>query len=316
MTNKAPGSLNDKKRVLLIAGPTASGKSALALELATRLGGEIVNSDSMQVYRDLRILTARPTPDDEALVPHHLYGVMDGAIACSAAQWARMAVQEIEGIWERGGLPIVVGGTGLYFKALSEGLSAIPEIPGINREAARVFVEELGAEEAHAHLTDRDPRTAKNIRPTDPQRISRALEVLAATGRGLADWQDAPAQPVLDADFVKVVLTPDKAALKERANERFDQMMALGALDEVERLMGRDLDPDVPLLKAVGVPPLMAHLKGDLPLPEAIEQGKGQTRRYIKRQLTWARTQMISWNAISAQQSKRKCKEILSLLSD
>jgi len=304
-----------KNRVLLIAGPTASGKSALALDLAGRLDGEIVNSDSMQVYRDLRILTARPSPAEEAMAPHHLYGVMDGAIPCSAAQWARMAVHEIEGIWARGRLPIVVGGTGLYFKALSEGLSEIPEIPGINREAARVLVEELGPEEAHGHLTDRDPKTAANIRPTDLQRIARALEVLAATGRGLSDWQDAPAKPVLDADFIKAVLVPDKDEVKERANIRFDQMMEQGALQEVERLMARELDPEVPVMKAVGVPPLMAHLKGDISLDEAVAQGKGQTRRYIKRQMTWARTQMVSWNAISAQQMKRKRKEILSLLS-
>lgn len=304
-----------KNRVLLIAGPTASGKSALALDLAGRVDGEIVNADSMQVYRDLRILTARPSEAEEAMVPHHLYGVMDGAIPCSAAHWARLAVHEIDGIWARGHLPIVVGGTGLYFKALSEGLTEIPEIPGINREAARVLVEEFGSEQAHAYLSDRDPQTAANIRPSDPQRIARALEVLAATGRGLAAWQEAPATPLLDADFVKVVLVPDKAEVKDQANIRFDQMMAQGALAEVERLMARELDPEVPVMKAVGVPPLMAHLRGEILLEEAVAQGKGQTRRYIKRQMTWARTQMVSWNAVSAQQMKRKRKEILSLLS-
>ncbi|MGD1933740.1 MAG: tRNA (adenosine(37)-N6)-dimethylallyltransferase MiaA [Candidatus Phaeomarinobacter sp.] len=306
----------DRRRVLLIAGPTASGKSAVALDVAGRVHGEIINADSMQVYRDLRILSARPSVDDEGALPRHLYGFMDASTACSAAHWARIAVQEIEAVWTRGHLPIVVGGTGLYFKALTEGLSAIPDIPGINREAARVFVEELGPEQAHAHLADRDPRTAAGLKPTDPQRIARALEVLAATGRGLADWQDAPAKPVLTADFVKVVLTPKKSDLTERSDSRFEQMVEQEALDEVDRLMARNLDSDLPIMKAVGVPPLMAHLRGDISLKEAVAQGLGQTRRYIKRQLTWARTQMVSWNHISTQQSKRKRKEILSLLSD
>ncbi len=311
-----PPMTSNGRHVLLIAGPTASGKSALAMDVAERADGEIINADSMQVYRDLRVLTARPTVDDEARVPHHLYGFMDASTACSAAHWARIAVQEIEAVWARGHLPIVVGGTGLYFKALTEGLSAVPDIPGINREAARIFVEELGPEQAHAHLAERDPRTAAGIRPTDPQRISRALEVLAATGRGLADWQEAPSEPALRADFIKAVLTPEKSDLTKRSDARFDRMMEEGALAEVERLLARDLDPDLPVMKAVGVPPLMAHLRGEISLKEAVAQGKGQTRRYIKRQLTWARTQMVSWNAISAQQLKRKRKEILSLLSN
>lgn len=302
--------------MLLIAGPTASGKSAVAMDVASRTDGEIINADSMQVYRDLRVLSARPSPKDEAQIPHHLYGFMDASVACSAAHWARIAVQEIEAVWARGHVPILVGGTGLYFKALTEGLSAIPDIPGINREAARVFVEELGPEQAHAHLADRDPRTAAGIKRTDPQRISRALEVLAATGRGLADWQDAPAVPLLEADFIKVVLTPEKSELTKKSDARFDQMIEDGALDEVQKLLSRDLDPDLPVMKAVGVPPLMAHLRGELSLIDAMELGKGQTRRYIKRQLTWARTQMVSWNAVSTQQSKRKRKEILSLLSE
>lgn len=306
---------SDGRRVLLIAGPTASGKSAVALDVAARADGEIINADSMQVYRDLRILTARPSREDEARLPHHLYGFMDASTACSAAHWARIAVQEIEAVWTRGHLPVVVGGTGLYFKALTEGLSAIPDIPGINREAARVFVEELGPEAAHAHLADRDPKTASGIKPSDPQRISRALEVLAATGRGLADWQETPAEPVLEADFVKVVLMPDKRDLTKRSDARFEQMMEQGALEEVERLRAWNLDPDLPIMKAVGVPPLMAHLRGEISLKEAIAQGQGQTRRYIKRQLTWARTQMVSCKPISAQQLKRKRKEILSILS-
>ncbi len=305
----------DLPRVLLIAGPTASGKSALALEVARLHGGEIINADSMQVYRDLHILSARPFDAEMGDVPHHLYGVMDGAEACSAAQWAGMAVDVIEGVVKRGRLPVVVGGTGLYFRALSEGLSALPEIPGINREAARVFVEELGPEQAHAHLMERDPETAKGIRPSDPQRIARAIEVLAATGRGLAQWQGEPAVPVMDAAFVKVVLAPEKDWLTGRSDARLDEMIVQGALDEVRALMERGLDPSLPIMKAVGVPPLMAHLRGEMPLDEAVAQAKAQTRRYIKRQLTWARTQMVTWNVISAQQMERQYQEILTFLA-
>jgi len=301
--------------VLLIAGPTASGKSALAIDIAQRVDGEIVNADSMQVYRDLRILTARPSLADEACIPHHLYGVMDGSTACSAAHWTRLAVQEVNAIWDRGRLPILVGGTGLYFKALTEGLSAIPEIPGINREAARVLVDELGPAAAHAYLADRDPRTAAGIKPTDPQRIARALEVVAATGRGLADWQEVPSQPALVADYVRAVLTPKKSDITAVADARFDEMMALGALEEVRRLAERQLDSELPVMKAVGVPPLMAHLRGEVSLEDAVDKAKSQTRRYIKRQLTWARTQMVSWNALSTQQMKRNGKDILSMLS-
>ncbi|MEQ8747736.1 tRNA (adenosine(37)-N6)-dimethylallyltransferase MiaA [Pyruvatibacter sp.] len=308
-----------KNRVLLIAGPTASGKSALAMEIAKSHGGEIINADSMQVYSDLHVLTARPGAEDTTAVPHHLYGVMDAAQACSAAHWALLAVDAVQGVWARGRLPILVGGTGLYFRALTDGLSAIPDIPGINREAARVFVEELGPQQAHAYLAERDPKTAAGLRPTDPQRIARALEVLAATGRGLADWQDIATTPVLDADFVKVVLTPDRAWLKERANRRFDLMMQHGALGEVERLMQRDLDADLPAMKAVGVPPLIAHLRGELSRDAAVEQAKGQTRRYIKRQLTWARTQMmaheIAWKDVVAQEMERQYQEIIPLLA-
>jgi len=304
-----------KPRVLLIAGPTASGKSALAMHVAQRLGGDIINADSMQVYRDLRVLTARPSAQDEAAVPHHLYGVLDAAHACSAAQWAVWAAAAIDGVWQRDRLPIVVGGTGLYFRALSEGLSQIPAIPGLNRAAARVLVEEMGPAQAHAYLRARDPQSAARIRPSDPQRIARALEVWAATGRGLAEWQATPARPAVDADFVRVVLTPDRAALTAGAEARLAAMVAEGALAEVATLMQRQLAADAPLLKAVGVAPLMAHARGDISLEQAMAQARTQTRRYIKRQLTWCRTQMIAWNAIETQEIETKYQEILCLLS-
>lgn len=303
-------------RVLLIAGPTASGKSAAALAVAEAQGGEIVNADSMQVYRDLRILTARPSPEDEARAPHHLYGVLDGAEACSAARWAAMAGAAIEAIVARGRLPIVVGGTGLYFRALTEGLAAVPDIPGINREAARVLVEELGPEAAHAHLSERDPETAARIRPTDPQRVARALEVLAATGRGLAAWQADPPAPALNARFVRVVLTPPRAVLAVRAAARLERMAAQGALEEVAALVARGLDPSLPVMKAVGVAPFARHLRDEMGLDAAIAQAAAQTRRYIKRQETWARTQMVAWERIYAQEMETQMQGIFRLLSE
>lgn len=302
-------------RVLLIAGPTASGKSALALEVARAVDGEIVNADSMQVYADLRILTARPSAADEASIPHHLYGVLDAATPCSAARWAAMAAEAVEGIRARGRLPIVVGGTGLYFKALTDGLSAMPEIPGVNREAARTFVEELGPEAAHAHLAERDPETAATIRPTDPQRVARAMEVLAATGKGLAAWQAEPSRPPMEADFVKVALLPPREVLTERSDARFDRMIADGALEEVRALMDRGLPDDLPAMKAVGVGPLAAHLRGEKSLETAVFEAKAQTRRYIKRQTTWIRTQMIAWNVIETQQMETQKQEIFRLLA-
>lgn len=305
-----------RPRVLLIAGPTASGKSALALEAAEAFGGEIVNADSMQVYADLRVLTARPGPEDEARVPHHLYGVLDGSEVCSAARWAAMARTAIEAIATRGRLPIVVGGTGLYFRALTEGLSPIPEIPDINRQAARVLVEELGAPGAHAYLAERDPATAAQLRPSDPQRIARALEVLAATGRGLADWQREPGAGALAADYVRCVLMPPRAYLAERVRTRLERMVAEGALAEVRALVARGLDPDLPAMKAVGVGPFARHLAGELSLEAAVEAAAAQTRRYVKRQVTWARTQMIAWNILDAQEMESQRVEIFRLLSN
>ena len=307
--------LAERPRVLLIAGPTASGKSAAALAVAERMGGEIVNADSMQVYRDLRILTARPGPEDEARVPHHLYGVLDGDDACSAARWAAMAQDCIAGIVARDRLPIVVGGTGLYFRALVEGLSPVPEIPGINREAARVFVEELGPEAAHAHLCERDPQTAAGIRPSDRQRVVRAMEVLAATGRGLSAWQAEPPRGGFDAAYVRCVLMPPRAVLAARARARLGRMVDEGALDEVASLMARGLDPALPVMKAVGLEPLVSHLRGDLTLADALEAAAAQTRRYIKRQMTWARTQMIAWHNVPTQQMETQLQEIFRLLS-
>jgi tRNA dimethylallyltransferase len=281
---------------ILIAGPTASGKSALALGLAGRLGGVVVNADSMQVYRDLRIITARPSPEDEAKVPHRLYGLVDAAENYSVGRWCTDVRGVLAEVRANGRLPILVGGTGLYFKALTQGLSAVPPTPLDVRSAVRARLETLGAAALHAELARRDPSMAVRLRPGDSMRIARALEVLEATGRSLADWHRDGLQPALDpARAVKVFLAPDRAELHRRIGARFDAMLAAGALEEVRALDARGLDPLLPAMKAHGVPWLRRHLTGAITLEEAAEGAKLDTRRYTKRQATWFRHQMSDW---------------------
>ena len=303
------------KTAVLIAGPTASGKSALAMKLAERIGGEIVNADSMQVYRELRVLTARPGEADEARVPHHLYGFLGAADACSAGIWAghaARAMQEIEG---RGRIPVLVGGTGLYFRALIEGLSPIPDIPPEVTASVRAEVAEAGAG-AHDLLRAADPKLAETIRPSDRQRISRGIEVKRATGKPLSEWQALPPEPLVEGNFLKTVLAPARELLYSRIDARFRQMIRAGALEEVEALMALDLDPSLPLMKALGLRPLIAHLKGEISLDEAILIGQAESRRYAKRQETWFRTQMISWNRLIAQDLESLEAGFFSLIDD
>ncbi|MBS7538593.1 tRNA (adenosine(37)-N6)-dimethylallyltransferase MiaA [Ancylobacter lacus] len=282
-------------RVVLIAGPTASGKSALALDLAARADGVVINADSMQVYADLRVLTARPTPEEEARAPHRLYGHVDGAQDYSAARWAEEAGQVIAACGREGRLPIVIGGTGLYFRALTEGLSPIPAIPADIRERVRASAET--APELHARLAALDPETAGRLRPSDTQRILRALEVFEATGRPLARWQEQPpAPPVLaGVEAVRLFLATDREALRARIATRFHAMLAQGALEEARRLLARGLAADRPVLKAHGVPWLARHLAGEITLEAAAEGGILDTRHYAKRQETWFRHQLAGW---------------------
>lgn len=306
--------------VIVVAGPTASGKSALALALAEKVGGEIVNADSMQVYREMRVLTARPSAAEEARVPHHLYGVTDAASPLSAGLWAVRAAAAMREIAARGRLPIVVGGTGLYFRALVEGLAPIPQIPAEIREAVRAEVAEAGPH-AHALLAETDPTLAETIRPSDLQRIARGIEVFRATGRRLSAWQQEPAAPLVTGDFVKLVLAPERQWLRERIDRRFDLMLAEGALGEAEAMAAlmegeRGLDPSLPAMKALGLRPLIRHLAGEIPLEEAAELGKRESRAYAKRQETWFRTQMISWNAISTQDSESINEKIFPFIDD
>jgi tRNA dimethylallyltransferase len=279
---------------ILIAGPTASGKSALALALAERLSGVVINADSMQVYRDLRVITARPTAKEEARGPHRLYGHVDAAENYSVGRWLADVQPVLDETRAAGRMPILVGGTGLYFKALTQGLSAMPPIPQDIRARIRARLETEGPEALHAELLLRDPAT--QLKPADRTRIARALEVLEATGRPLADWHRDGLPPLLDASrAVKVFLAPERAALRRRIDARFDTMLSCGALDEVRALAARRLDPLLPAMKAHGVPWLIRHLGGAITLAEAAEGAKNDTRRYTKRQFTWVRHQLPDW---------------------
>ncbi len=289
---------------MLIAGPTASGKSALALQLARGTGGVIVNANSMQVYRDLRVLTARPTPDEEAAVPHRLYGYVDAAVNFSAGSWVNDAAKALAEVRARGALPIFVGGSGLYFKALTRGLSAVPPIPPEIREAVRARLERNGVEALHARLAQRDPASAERLKPRDRTRIARALEVVEATGRSLTEWHREGLPPLLPpGTFSARFLDPDRDALYARIDARFDAMLKAGALEEVARLVARRLDPLLPAMKAHGVPALIRHLKGEITLAEAATIGRADTRHYAKRQFTWFRHQLPEFEWVRPEQA-------------
>ncbi|MCW8836287.1 MAG: tRNA (adenosine(37)-N6)-dimethylallyltransferase MiaA [Rhodospirillales bacterium] len=304
-----------KDPVLIVAGPTASGKSALALDAAEAFAGVVINADSMQVYHDLEILTARPPAEDEARAPHRLYGVIDGAEVCSAARWLDMAVAEIATAREKGLLPVVTGGTGLYLKALMEGLSPIPEIPADVRVAARALRERIGAESFHAEVARRDPAAADRIPPSDSQRLIRAYEVFEATGRPLTAWQNECApEPAVDARFVVITVIPERAELYARCDGRFDAMIERGALDEVRKLDARGLDPALPIMKALGVPELRRFLAGETTLEEARDLAKTATRQYAKRQCTWLRHQIRADFSLDTQYSERHRVKIFSFI--
>ena len=290
---------SDRVEVVLIAGPTASGKSALALRLAREFGGTIINADSMQVYRDLRIITARPSPEEEAAVPHRLFGTVDGAENFSAGRYAVAAKGVIGELDGRASLPIFVGGTGLYFKALTEGLSDMPAVPAPVRERIRAEAEGRPTPELHAELARLDPDGAGRLRPNDRQRILRALEVLAATGRSVTAFHDSRVPgPLAGRRLLRLFLAPDRAELRARIDRRFGSMVEAGALDEIERLAARRLDPALPIMRAHGVPALLSHLRGEISLDEAIRRGQADTRAYAKRQFTWFRHQMPGFLAV------------------
>ncbi|NKE48350.1 tRNA (adenosine(37)-N6)-dimethylallyltransferase MiaA [Roseomonas frigidaquae] len=274
---------------ILVAGPTTSGKSALALALAERVGGAVINADSMQVYAELRVITARPTPAEEARVPHLLYGVRPAAEAGTVAWWREAALAAMEQARRAGRVPILCGGTGLYFLSLTEGLSAIPPVPAEARAAARLLAEAEGAAALHARLAAVDPETAAGLRPSDAQRVTRAWEVVTGTGRGLRAWQAEGGTGPAPWRFAALLLDPPREALRAAIATRWHAMLGQGALEEVAALAAQGLDPALPAMRAHGVPELMAHLAGRMTLEAASERAILNTGQYTKRQATWFR---------------------------
>ncbi len=281
---------------VIVAGPTASGKSALALRLAERFEGTVINADALQVYAELSVLTARPGPEATARAPHRLYGVLPATERCSAGRWRELALQAMAEARAAGRLPVLVGGTGLYLKALQQGIAPVPPVPPAVREAAARRWQERGPEAFRAELLARDPASDR-LHPNDRQRLLRAWEVLEATGRPLDAWQRAsgpgPVEPGAPYRFCRAILLPGREALHAAIDRRFAAMVQEGALDEVAGLLGLGLDPGLPAMKAVGLPELARHLRGDCDLATAIAAGQSATRRYAKRQLTWLRGQML-----------------------
>ena len=277
---------------ILIAGPTASGKSALGLRIARAFGGTVINTDSMQVYADLRVLSARPTREEEALAPHRLYGSVDGAVNFSVGHFQRQAAAILSEP-EAGALPIFVGGTGLYFRSLDEGISDLPAVPEAIRAKVRAEADGQPTEVLHTALALRDPESARRLRPSDRMRVMRALEIFEATGRSIGSFHEAREPgPLAGKPLLKIFLAADRAELRQRIDARFVTMMDQGALDEVAALRERRLDPLLPVMRAHGVPGLIAYLDGTISRDEAVQRGQGDTRRYAKRQFTWFRHQM------------------------
>ncbi|WP_421787455.1 tRNA (adenosine(37)-N6)-dimethylallyltransferase MiaA [Hyphobacterium sp.] len=284
--------------IILLAGPTASGKTGLSIRLAKAVDGEIVNADSMQLYADLQILSARPGTDEQGGVPHHIFGVLDAAERASVGWWQRQALSLIQEIRARGRRPILVGGTGLYFEALTRGLAEMPEISA----ETRAKTDEIAAggngplQEAARNF---DAAATERIDANDLQRLRRIVEIGLQTGQPITAFQADTAPPLAAGDWTGLVTDIDRAELYRRIEARFDAMIAAGALDEARTLADRDLDPDLPAMKAIGVPPLIAFIRGELDMADAISQAKQDSRRYAKRQLTWFRNRMAGWPRVT-----------------
>ena len=296
---------------IVIAGPTAAGKSALALRLAQELGGAVINADSMQVYRDLRILTARPSETDEAAAPHRLYGYVDGAERYSAIRWRADAVAAVEEVYAEGKIPVVAGGTGFYIEALIQGLSPVPDVPEETLLAMVARAETDGLASIFEAVQACDAALAARVRPTDRQRLIRALAVFEATGKPLSAWQAMPAEPPPFAT-VGFWLNPPRDRLYARCDARLAAMVAQGALDEVAALTGRGLEPSLPVMKALGVAELAAAARGEIPAGEAVAAAQQATRRFAKRQLTWFRNRFAQFQRIDSQFSESLVGEIIT----
>ena len=285
-----------RPKAILIAGPTASGKSAAALDLAQRFGGIVINADSMQVYRELAVLTARPSQAEMQRAPHCLYGTVPASEPYSVGRFLEDAAQALRDAKVEGRRPVFIGGTGLYFKALTEGLAQVPDVPPEIRAHWRGEAERIGTEGLHRALQARDPVMAARLRPSDPQRLLRALEVIDATSVSLAEWQGADAEAVLHPEgLLRIVIAPEREPLYAAIDARFDRMIEQGAIEEVRALLALGLDHALPAMRAHGVRELAAYLAGDSSLEAAVEKAKTESRRYAKRQMTWARRFMQDW---------------------
>lgn len=291
----------DDYRIWLIAGPTASGKSAYALDLAQRLGGEIVNADSMQIYAGLRVLTAGPSPEELARAPHHLFEVVDAAVGWSVGRWLEAAIKVLAEIEARGRPAIVVGGTGLYFRALTHGLADVPPVPETQREISGLLYAARGETEFRDILKPLDPEAEARIETGDRQRLVRAHAVAVATGKSLTAWQTDTKPALTPGSWKGLILDPPRADLYARCDARLSVMVEQGALDEVRAMEARNLDPSLPALKAVGYREFAAHLRGETTLEQALEAARQETRRYAKRQLTWFRNQTPDWSRVSGE---------------
>lgn len=296
----------------VLMGPTASGKSALAIDIACNQNGVIINADSMQVYADLNILTARPGQADLQRAPHRLYGVIDGAERCSVGRWLALARQEVEQVWDSGKLPILVGGTGMYMQAALSGISPIPDIAEDCRLAVQAERQAIGSDAFHSKLKSLDPESANRLFPTDSQRVLRAMEVVQFTGKPLSEWQKMPRVGRLEGQALPIAYMPPRQQLYDNIERRFDQMVEKGALEEVKQLQARKLAADLPIMKALGVSTLGAYLLGNAELSEAISTAKRDTRRYAKRQMTWMRNNFISKIEINELYSKSLYEKIFS----
>ncbi|MEL7542538.1 MAG: tRNA (adenosine(37)-N6)-dimethylallyltransferase MiaA [Pseudomonadota bacterium] len=310
-----------RPQAILVAGPTASGKSALGVRAAARFGGAVINADSMQVYRDLNVLSARPDAKDRERAPHHLYGHVDGAEVYSTGRWLDDVLATLADVTAAGQLPVIVGGTGLYFKALLDGLASLPPIPPELRKRWREIAATTDASELHAMLQARDPESALGIRPSDRQRILRALEVKDATGRSILDWHRAGHRGGQDglidaAQTVRLRIMPDRAALYARCDARFLSMLEAGAVEEVSALLDRDLSPALPVMKAIGVREIAGMRDGTLSRDDAIARAQQETRRYAKRQMTWVRNQMSDWTPVDFRSDDDIDRILAQLIAD
>ena len=300
---------------VMIAGPTAAGKSGLAMALAEYLGGVVINADSMQLYRDLRILTARPEADDEARVPHQLYGVVDGAERASVARWLAFAGDAVAAARQDGRIPIIIGGTGMYLKAALDGIAAIPEVGQDILDNCTATLSSQGGAAFRAALAKEDPVTAARLFDGDSQRLVRAMGVVRATGRPISEWQQDPHQGALVGQAVTIAVTPSREAVYEAIDARFAMMMDSGAVEEVAALAARGLDPVLPVMKAIGVREIMALQQGQLDRARAIELASRDSRHYAKRQFTWLRNNYNAQYVIESKFSERNLAEIFSILS-